>query len=381
MFYRTVFVLFVVTALLLPGGCSRVSREPAAQKRAERFNAAKTEARTYVDSGLYDKAIAVLEQLSREVSGDPQVFVLMGISYRELGRNADAVSSYEKAIRLAYTDFVAHLKLANLLMDTGKTGRALTEFELAAKYGGDFDAVNRYNYGLALYQMGKKSRALEEWRAAHDLERGDSRYAEAVGIGLTEIDPASAVGFFEEAAALGADNAGFFNNYALALFRTGETLAAAEQSKKAVELEPDNEGYRFNLAAAYTRAGAFRDAIPQWDFLIARFGPRWSYTVYKGEALLELGEYDAAIGLLAPVVEARNSGELQKSPELLDRTPPNPGDALETLAMCYRSKKDLEQALKLIESALALDPDNPSFLNNYGVISIFNNIGFRNQNR
>lgn len=328
------------------------------------MNAVKNEARLCVDEGRYGRAVELLEPLSEEASGDSQVFVMLGEAYEGLGRNSDAIRSYEAAIRLAYGDYLPHLKLANLLMETGRTGRALTEYELAARHG-DYNAVTRYDYGLALFQMGRRNRALEEWRAAYELERGNPIYAEAVGIGLTDTDPGKAVGYFEEAAELGAESPAFFNNYAVALLRSGDPRAAGFQARKAVDLEPDNEEYRFNLAAAYMKSGAFREAIVEWEALIGRFGPRWSYSVYRGEALLERGQYEAAIRSVVPVVEAIEAGG---NPDVPDRTPPDPGDAYEVLAMCHRSLEDRETALEYIEQALALEPDNPSFLNNYGVI-------------
>jgi tetratricopeptide (TPR) repeat protein len=331
------------------------------------MNAVKTEARMCVDEGRYERAVELLEPLSEEASGDSQVFVMLGEAYQNLGRDTDAIRAYESAIRLGYSDYMPHLKLANLLMKMGKTGRALTEYELAARYG-DYDAVTRYDYGLALFQMGRKNRALEEWRAAYELDRGNPRYAEAVGIGLTGVDPRKAVRYFEEAAELGADGPAFFNNYAVALLRAGDPRAAGLQARRAVDLEPDNEEYRFNLAAAYMKAGAFREAVTEWDALIGRFGSRWSYAVYRGEALLERGQYEAAIQSVTPVVEDFEADGSTRSPDLLDRTPPDPGDAYEVLAMCHRSLEDRETALVYIEKALALEPANPSFLNNYGVI-------------
>ncbi len=367
MFLKILLILCLAAAAPVVCGCSQFSGDPSAKERADRLNATKAEARVFVDAGRYLQAIELLEPLSEEASGDPQLFTMLGESYEALGRETDAIRSYETAIRLAYTDFLPHLKLANLLMKSGRTGRALTEYELAARYG-DYDAVTRYDYGLALYQMGRKKRAQEEWQAAYELERANPKYAEAVGIGLTETNPTKAVQFFEEAAGLGADGAGFFNNYGLALFRAGDPLAAGNQAVKAVEREPDNEEYRFNLAASWMRAGAFREAIPQWDNLIKRFGPRWSYTVYRAEALLERGEFETVVQSLTPVVENWESGELQKSPELWDRQPPHPGDAIEVLAMCHRGLENRPLALIYIEKAVALEPDNPSFLNNYGVI-------------
>jgi tetratricopeptide (TPR) repeat protein len=361
---KFILLVFSMCALI---ACSHVSQESTAKKRAERLNAAKAEARTLVDAGRYAEALTVLEPLSEEASGDHQVFIWLGESYAALGRNNDAIRAFESAIRLAYQDYYGHLKLANLLMEIGKSGRALTEYELAARFG-ESDAVTRYDYGLALYEMGRKKRALEEWQAAYNLENGNPRYAEAVGIGMTEFNPEQAVKYFEAAAQLGAEGAGFHNNFGLALQRTGDYDRAGLQFGKAVDLEPAVEAYRFHLGAAYMNSGAYDDAIAVWDSLITRFGQKWSYTVYRGEALLASDRFEEAIHTVEPILAEYESGDLQKDEDRLDRTPPRHGDALEVLAMGHRGAGDGEGALAYIRRAVEVDPDNASYLNNYGVI-------------
>jgi tetratricopeptide (TPR) repeat protein len=347
--------------------CSQQSKDSSAAKRAERLNTAKLQARTLVDSGSYEEALAILEPLSEEASGDNQIFVMLGESYQHTDRSADAIHAYETAIRLLYNDHLAHLKLANLLMETGKKGRALTEYELAAKYG-ESDPVTRYDFGLALYQMGRHARALEEWNAAYQLDSANPRYAEAVGLGLSVTRPGAALKYFQEAEELGADHAGFFYNYGLALQKTGERREAAARFKEAVERDPDNEEYQFNLAAAYTNMGAYSEATAEWDGLIARYGARWSYVVYRGRSLMGQARYAETIQSVEAIVAEYESGELEQDEERLDRTPPNLGEALEILAMSHRGAGNPTQGLEYIRRAVDLEPNNVSYLNNYGVM-------------
>jgi len=360
-----IIVLFLGVCALC--ACSQQSKDSSAANRAERLNAAKMQARVLVDSGRYEEAIGVLEPLSQEASGDNQLFVMLGDSYQHVDRYADAVHAYETAIRLSYLDHHAHLKLANLLMESGKKGRALTEYELAAEFG-EFDPVTRYDYGLALYQMGRHSRALNEWEAAYQLESSNPRYAEAVGLGLTETKPIEAVNYFQVAEELGADHAGFYNNFGLALQKAGDRRQAAVRFKDALERDPENEDYRFNLAAVYTNMGAYPEAIAEWEGLISTYGVRWSYAVYRGRALLGRARYAEAIESLEAVVAEYESGELGRDGDRLDRTPPNLGEALEILAMSHRGAGDPTRGLEYIRRAVELEPSNVSFLNNYGVM-------------
>jgi Flp pilus assembly protein TadD len=361
---RIVVLILVVCAL---AACTRASKETSVSERAERLNASKTLARDLVDAGQHRDAIPVLESLSEEASGDYQVFVMLGDSYRALDRPEDALRAYEEAVRVDYYQYETHLKLANLLMEQGKSGRALTEFELAAQYGKGV-AVTHYDYGLALYQMDRRKQALDEWRAAYELDSTNPEYAEAMGIGLTDTDAAKAVEYFEAAAELGAEGSSFHNNFGLALQTLGDDQRARSRFERAVKIEPDNEKYRFTLAAAYTNTGAYSEAVAEWDSLVQRFGRRWSYTIYRGRALLALGRFGEAIESVAALVSEFESGGLRQGDERFDRTPPRFSDALEVLAMSHRGDGNEPRALEYIRRAVELDPENVSLRNNYGVI-------------
>jgi len=348
-------------ALLSSPGCFGRSKAPDG-----RLNDLKIEARTLIGAGDHQGAVAILEALSREAPDDLQVHSMLGEAYAGLGRLEDAVGAYDRAIRLSYADYRSHLGLARVLMTMGKTGRALTEFEIAAEYGAH-DAVALYDYGLALHAFGRERDALAQWQRAFELDGSDPRYAEAVGIGLYASGDPLAVQYFERARELGARSAGFHNNYGQALERAGRYTEAASELEEAATLAPDTEAYGFNLAALYMRSGRYEAAIGAWDHLTSRFGPRWSYLVYRGRALLELGRFDDAAASVGEAVAGFESGALEREGRL-DRTPPGLGEALEVLAMSYRGRGELQKAREAIERAVSLEPRNVSFLNNYGVI-------------
>jgi len=352
-------------AALAPLACSPRVAEPTAAERATRLNDAKTRAAALLDRGSYEAAISVLEPLSAEASADYQTFVMLGDAYGHLDEFDKAVHSYESALRLVYTNVPAHLKLATLLMEHERVGRALTEFELAIRYG-DRQPLTHYNYGLALREMNRAADALTQWRLAFEMDPNNARYAEAVGMGMYEAGDSAAVSYFEQAAHLGAADASFHNNFGLALERAGRALEAATQFERAVEGAPDNETYRFNLAALYTRRGMFEQAASRWEDLIARYGARWSYCVYLARAYHGLGRAADAVGRLAGVAADYDAGTLD--PKLVDRDPPRLDEAFEILALSYRALGDGARALRSIRRAIELQPDNLVYLNNYGVL-------------
>jgi Flp pilus assembly protein TadD len=349
---RTPIHLVLAVAIGVPACSPRTATD--AQRRAENLNDRKSQAVELLAAQRYQAALALLAPLAGDASADPQVFVMTGDAHAALDHYDDAVAAYESAIRLSYYSHEAHLKLATLLMQHDRVGRALTEFELAIEYG-DRHPLTHHNYGLALHEMGRDDEALTQWRLAREMDPQDPRYAEAVAIGLAGTDDAAAVSHFEEAARLGADSPSFHNNYALALERLGRYDDARAQFDRAVAAAPGEEAYRFNRAALSMRAGWFDRAIGQWRELIAHNGRRWRYSVYLARALVSLERYRDAVAALDGV-------------EPDDDAPPYRHEALEILALAHRGAGDSRAALDLIARAVELAPDNPGYRNTYGVV-------------
>jgi len=353
------------SVLLLSLSCTTLRQ--SAPEREARLNADKLRAAELLEAGEFDKAREMLNALSDEASGDAQVFVMLGDACAGTDAFNDAVTAYEQAIRLAYENHEAHLKLATLLVRHKKTGRALTEFDLAVQYGAS-DPLTRYNYGLALFEMGQREQAVEQWREARRKAPSDPRYAEAHGIGLAGHDDAGAAEAFFEARRLGADGANFHNNFGLVLQRLDRFAEAETEFAAAVSRGPGVEEYGFNLAALYLRSGQGARAEVAFDKLTGEFGDRWSYRVYRAKALQSIGRDADAIGILDSVATVVDLGKIARDAEFLDRVPPGADEAFEILALAYRGRGDLTTALRLIERAATIDPTNASHLNNYGVI-------------
>ncbi|MCH7549165.1 MAG: tetratricopeptide repeat protein [Candidatus Krumholzibacteriota bacterium] len=356
----------ILSCTLFLAGCAS-SGKPSAQERADQLNEEKTRGAELVANGEYQAAVDVLTPLSKTASGDAQVLLLLGEAHEGTGATADAIRSYEQAIRLSYGMSQSHLRLATLLMREEKIGRALTEFQLAIQYG-EHSALAHFNYGLALHRMGRGTEALEEWKRARDIDRDDARFAEAVGIGLTAHDPQEAIEAFRDAESLGASGAVFANNFGLALQATGAFNEAERWFRLAVEEDPAGESYRFNLAALLTRRGDYDVAAAEWEDMLRAFGEHWSYRVYLARCRIEKRRFDEALAAVEKIAVDFDSGAIRRSDEVIDRLPPGLDEALEIIALAWRGKGSDARALGLIRRAVELAPESASHLNNYGVI-------------
>ncbi len=355
-------------AAALTMACASAAKEQSAAQNAE-LNASKKRALLQIRAGEYAEAARALEAVVRQAPKDDQAFTMLGDAYRGLGDYANAVKSYEQAMRINYGVYAPHLKLGILLMENGKTGRALTEFEEAMKFGAD-DPLVHYNYALALHELGRGKEALQHWRVARDAEPDNAAYVAGVAIGLVGVDDEEAVKQFARAGEMGiAKDGRYYNNYALALERIGRHDDAEANFQAAVALnDPKLREYRRNLARHYLRVGKNQDAAREFEKLVDEDGAKWSDTVYAARALVELGRFDDALARLAGLADGVASGTIARSDARIDRMPPSLGEALSVMGMAWRGKGDLARSRDYLKRAAAEAPDDPAVLNNYGVV-------------
>jgi tetratricopeptide (TPR) repeat protein len=364
--FRIAWIL--VFAPLLLGACGPRHSGGGSEARNAWINGEKDAAALLIQEENFEEAVRRLEPLTAQRVRDPQVYSMLAGALWRLGSYEDAVENFEASLRLDYTESQTHLNLAQLLVEMNKTGRALTEFQLAIRHGKG-EALPHYNYGLALHELGRTTEALGEWQIAHDLDRTNPMYAEALGIGMSGVDDESALEFFKLADELGADSRTFHNNFGILLGRLGEKRRAAEEFRKAIARDPENDEYKHNLAALYMNSGDFGAALPLWTELHGCSEDNADYRIYRARALLELGRFGEAIDLLgewARHQEEAASGEAAPRPAHTRKT--GLDEAYGILAMSHRGIGELDTAVILIEKAIRLHPSSPAHLNNYGVI-------------
>lgn len=332
-------------------------RSIGAQGALDRMNQDKKTADDLLANGRYQEAADLVAPWVARKAADPQVYAMLARAQWKLGRHGDAVKNYEESLRLDYSSAYTHLELAEMLLETGKSGRALTEFELAVQFGKD-DPLPHYNYGLALYGMGRVDDALAHWENAYTNNPKDPRYAEAMGIGLSERDPAKALVYFEAALTHGADHPGFHNNFGLLLERIGDYARAESEFKKAIAGEPGDRGYRQNLALSYMKSKQPELAVPLWQALHGEDPAGPTCRIYLGRAYLETGRYRDAADLLEKWVET--AGAVEDEPGL--------DEAYSVLAMSFRGLKQTARAAASMRKAVELNPGSVGHRINYGVI-------------
>ncbi len=362
---QSIIISCLITSIL---ACAGKQERPPSPELVEEINTQRAQAAKLIDESKYSEALEILTTINDRFPEDASILGMLAWAQWKTGSASEAVENFEASLRRNYTDYITHLRFANMLMEMGRIGRALTEFELATTYNKN-DPMPYYNYGLALYKRNRKQEALVEWQQAYDLDRNNPRFAEAMGIGLTGVDDREALLYFEKAESLSMKSASFHHNYALLLQRLGEYERAELEFESAIKEAPDNTAYSFGLAALHMNSGEYEKALPIWKRLVERSPQDMSNRIYLARANLELGRFAEAISALTMFEEAARSSEPEPKNGNIERLEPAlVGDAFGILAMSYRGEKNLKQANFFIEKALGLNPRCVEHLINYGVI-------------
>ncbi len=158
----------------------------------------------------------------RSIALDPasvEAHTTLGLLLQKTGRAPDAAEAWAEALRLDPTDPEANIHLGGLLAAQGRPAEALELFERARPRGSDRASLH-VNYGGALLQLGRTAEAVAHLTTAVTL---DARSAEA------------------------------HYNLGLVRLQEGRYDAAAEHFRAVLEVAPQDQGARDNLAYCEAR--------------------------------------------------------------------------------------------------------------------------------
>lgn len=198
--------------------------------------------------------VALSELRVRESPDNAEYRAVLGSSYVEVGRFAEAVPHLEAALRLDDRSAAAHTDLGTALLAQGRAADALVHFRRAVTLAPD-DATMFFNLGNAL---GKASRAAE------------------------------AAAAYERALALNPDFADAHVNLGSLLYSRGRVQEALKHFDRAVALMPNSAVIRTNYSSALAAAGRFPEAMQQVQRALA-LNPEYGPALENLRRLQQLG--------------------------------------------------------------------------------------------
>lgn len=303
----------------------------------------------YIELGLYDEGLELLNQYAEMYSDDWEVHFLFSRIYSEMNQPEQAVPYLHKGLRIEKTnaDCLLGLFYAHAMMNQiKKGGRYLLRAE---KYHPDNDMViasliwyyteiNNYSEAIAYYEKSKKNgdlnpEALRNGGLAYE-RTGDYANAEKCFLAALELNPQ-----YEEVRDLLADHYIFLE----------ENQKAIDLYKNAIKDSPQNIRMMSRLVFCYSQA----NQLEQASFIakdIVRCYPN-SPVGYVDQAYVHLNNDD--------YIKA-----IECADQAIDIAPIDP-EAYRVKGIAYSEKGDNENAEQSFSKAIELDSSNAEIIRDY----------------
>ncbi|MGD9538126.1 MAG: tetratricopeptide repeat protein [Alphaproteobacteria bacterium] len=236
----------------------------------------------------YDRAIACRSDYAH-------AFNNRGNALLKLGRRDEALASYDQAIALKPDHAEAFYNRGNLLHELGRHEEAAASCDQAIALRPDH-AQAHYNRGNALRELGRYEEALASYDRAIALAPRDAQALYNRGIVLQELERhEEAVADYGRAIAVAAGYVDAFYNRGNALHELGRDEEAVASYDRAIALKPDHTRAFNNRGNALDALGRYEEAVASYDQAIA-LEPGYARAFYnRGKTLQNLCRYEAAI--------------------------------------------------------------------------------------
>ena len=320
---------------------------------------------------LTEDVIGFYREAARK-RGSASASAHLGFLLSELGRDQEALESFDQAIRLNPEDSAPYHNRGYALERLGRDQEALESYDQAIRLNPE-DSAPYHNRGNALGNLGRDREALESYDQAIRLnpEFAGSHFCRGLTLAGLGRDQ-EAIESFDQAIRLNPEDSAPYHNRGYALERLGRDQEALESYDQAIRLNPEDSASYCNRGNAFAGLGRDQEAIESFDQAI-RLNPEDSAPYHnRGNALGRLARYrealesfDQAIRLDPECVDSRRGrglslrglGRDQEAIESFDRAIRlNPednapyryrGDALERLGRYREALESYDQAIRL----------------------------------
>jgi tetratricopeptide (TPR) repeat protein len=220
------------------------------------------------EKGKGDEAVARFRQaLAGRWWSFPEAQYNLGVAFYENKQTDEAIAEFRKVIELEPDAADAHNNLGAALGDAKRYDEAMVEFRKVIELKPD-DVDARSNLGIALGNSKRYDEAIVEFRKVIELKPDDADAHNNLGVALGyKGDNDAGIAEYRKAidgylkilapkpddAEARTDLARAHNNLGVALLDKGQTDEAIAEFRKALELKPDYQTARDNLAGALAR--------------------------------------------------------------------------------------------------------------------------------
>jgi len=316
-----------------------------------------TLAKVLIQVGQFSDAVAYLSDYTRRRPNDAEGFHLLGSAYIGLTQLAKATEALERARQLKPDDYQILYDLGSALSKAGKTEKSIEQLLAAERINPDI-ADTHYQLALQLRKQGDLTRSQLEMETFRRLK--------------SEMGKKT--------------NAGNLNNEGNRLLQEGKVQEAAQAYRKAVQLDPNNAQWQYNLSLALAKLGA-REGQETALQRALQIDPGVAAThndlglVYLSEGKLDKAEreFQASLEINPKFAEAQNNlgavysqqGKNSEASELFRRATDNDPTytrAFVNLSLLMARQGDFLAAKEQIQRALKDSPYDVGALTALGMV-------------
>ena len=309
---------------------------------------ADTRILTLLERGDYEDVIMIADSLEAAEGTDPRLKGQKAESLWRTGSVDEAVVLFEESLLADYAVCETHLNFAVLLLETGRTGRALTELNEAKMFCGpeNTPVINR-NLAVVWIRRGEEETALETVEEGLDYAPGDSYLLGLKGMLIAEANPVLAETLFVKSERAGGMTPEFLYQLGLLMLRSNQPSRAVKPFEEALAADPADRDIRYNYAEALARSGRAKDAETVLrEMLDEQYDEKTAKRIAR--LVFRKGDYGEALTLFRTLPE---------TPENLDR-----------VAMCLHRLTHTDEAIRIQREVVDQRPDWPTGLINLAVM-------------
>jgi tetratricopeptide (TPR) repeat protein len=334
----------------------------------------------YLSQGEFAKAKPFLMRAAE--SGDPFALNNLGRACEGLGEDAAAAASYSKASDADRSNLTYARNAGFALLRVKNDRSAVTYLERAAGIERSADVMTAL--AGAYDRMGMPEKAMPIWMSpeVRDVMQNDSGYWQMVGRAHAAAGQSTeAEAAYRKSLQIEPNNADVINNLGVLLYNGGNYEGALDCFKKQASLQPDNVDAQLNVAAAHVKLNQITAAIDIWRGVVRTNPDRMDVRLDLADGLWNTGDTPGArfhyayvhrkqstnaralngLGMWALLQTQHDEAEsfFRQSVRSDRKFIP----AYQNLAIVLERKNKVAEAIKVLESALAMDKNNAGVQN------------------
>ena len=269
------------------------------------------------NKGLYPESAILAQQMTVRFPYHGLGWKILGSALLQMGENADALISIQKAAALLPNDIETHSDMGVILYNLGRLNEAETSYRRALQIKPNW-AVAHSNLGITLHCLGRLSEAAASYRKALQLKPDYAEVYNNLGVTLKDMGQLREAEFnYRQALKINPDFAGAHNNLGICLKDLGQLDDAEACYRRAIELNPDFVDAYSNLGGTLHDSGRLDEAEANYRHALT-INPNLADV--RSNLLFSLSQ-NATVSAKQLFAEHCKFGEMFEPPFLANRPP------------------------------------------------------------